>query len=59
MKKVFLFFVITMMTTMAMAQQKVAILETVDKAQDVSYGVKLLLRSSLTAAILVSFYWGK
>lgn len=33
------------------AQQKVAILETVDKAQNVSYGVKLLLRSSLTSAI--------
>ena len=35
----------------AIAQQKVAILETVDKAQNVSYGVKLLLRGSLTAAI--------
>lgn len=35
----------------AMAQKKVAILETVDKDQKVSYGVKLLLRSSLTRAI--------
>ena len=33
------------------AQMKVAILETVDKAQNVSYGIKLLLRSSLTTAI--------
>ena len=40
-----------MMAFTAMAQQKVAILETVDKAENVSYGVKLLLRSSLTAAI--------
>lgn len=51
MKKVTLFLAITMMTMMTMAQQKVAILETVDKAQNVSYGVKLLLRSSLTSAI--------
>ena len=40
-----------MMTVVSMAQMKVAILETVDKAGNVSYGVKLLLRSSLTAAI--------
>ncbi|MBO7469595.1 MAG: hypothetical protein J6T81_05640, partial [Bacteroidales bacterium] len=40
-----------MLTLVAMAQQKVAILETVDKAQNISYGKKLLLRSSLTTAI--------
>lgn len=51
MKKVTLFLAVMMMAMTAMAQQKVAILETVDKAQNVSYGVKLLLRSSLTSAI--------
>lgn len=51
MKKILLFFAITSMALTTMAQQKVAILETVDKAQNVSYGVKLLLRSSLTSAI--------
>lgn len=33
------------------AQYKVAILETVDKAQELRYGLKLLVRSSLTTAI--------
>ncbi len=51
MKKILSFFAITAMALTTMAQQKVAILETVDKAQNVSYGVKLLLRSSLTSAI--------
>lgn len=51
MKKQTLFFAVMMMAMTAMAQQKVAILETVDKAQNVSYGVKLLLRSCLTSAI--------
>lgn len=51
MKKTTFFFAVMMMTMTAMAQQKVAILETVDKAQNVSYGVKLLLRSCLTSAI--------
>lgn len=51
MKKVVLFLAVAAMAMTTMAQQKVAILETVDKAQNVSYGVKLLLRSSLTAAI--------
>lgn len=51
MKKVTLFLAVMMMAITAMAQQKVAILETVDKAQNVNYGVKLLLRSSLTSAI--------
>lgn len=51
MKKALCILAVMTMATMAMAQQKVAILETVDKAQNVSYGVKLLLRSSLTSAI--------
>ena len=51
MKKTTIFFAVMMMAAVAMAQQKVAILETVDKAENVSYGVKLLLRSSLTSAI--------
>lgn len=51
MKKTTMFFAVMMMAAVAMAQQKVAILETVDKAENVSYGVKLLLRSSLTSAI--------
>ncbi len=51
MKKMTMLFVAMMVAAMAMAQQKVAILETVDKAENVSYGVKLLLRSSLTSAI--------
>ena len=40
-----------MLTGIASAQLKVAILEPVDRAQNVSYGIKLLLRSSLTSAI--------
>lgn len=51
MKKTTIFFAVMIMAAVAMAQQKVAILETVDKAENVSYGVKLLLRSSLTSAI--------
>lgn len=51
MKKMTMLFAAMMVVTMAMGQQKVAILETVDKAENVSYGVKLLLRSSLTSAI--------
>ena len=40
------------LTALAMqAQLRVAILEPVDKAQNVSYAVKLMLRSSLTTAI--------
>ena len=52
MKRILSLLIITLaLPISALAQQKVAILETVDKAQNVSYGVKLLLRSSLTAAI--------
>lgn len=51
MKKVLLYFAVTMMMVTAMAQEKVAILEVVDKANEINYGVKLLLRSSLTTAI--------
>ncbi len=51
MKKTVLLLMSLFLTGMMYAQQKVAILETVDKAQNVSYGVKLLLRSSLTSAI--------
>ena len=40
-----------MMAVTTMAQQKVAILETVDKSGKIGYGIKLLLRSSLTSAI--------
>lgn len=50
--KKFTFFLAVILTAMAaMAQEKVAILETVDKAGDIPYGIKLLLRSSLTTAI--------
>lgn len=51
MKKTLSIIAIIMLSFAAMAQQKVAILETVDKAQNISYGKKLLLRSSLTTAI--------
>ena len=51
MKKTLCIISVMMLTLVAMAQQKVAILETVDKAQNISYGKKLLLRSSLTTAI--------
>ena len=51
MKKIMFFLAVLMMATIAMAQEKVAILETVDKAGDIPYGIKLLLRSSLTSAI--------
>ena len=51
MKKVLLFLAVTMIAFTAMAQEKVAILEVVDKTGEVNYGVKLLLRSSLTTAI--------
>lgn len=51
MKKTLCIIAVMMLTLVAMAQQKVAILETVDKAQNISYGKKLLLRSSLTTAI--------
>lgn len=51
MKRTLFIIAVMMMTVTALAQQKVAILETVDKNQNISYGVKLLLRSSLTTAI--------
>ena len=51
MKKTVLLLVGLLLCGIVYAQQKVAILETVDKAGNVSYGVKLLLRSSLTSAI--------
>lgn len=51
MKKLLLFFAVAAITMTTMAQQKVAILETVDKSGEISYGVKFLLRSSLTTAI--------
>jgi len=53
MKKLFVFALLAMLSVFAMAQnaKKVAILETVDKENKVSYGVKLQLRSSLTYAI--------
>ena len=50
--KKFTFLLAVLLTAMtAMAQEKVAILETVDKSGNVPYGIKLLLRSSLTTAI--------
>lgn len=51
MRKIVLLLVGLLLSCIVYAQQKVAILETVDKAGNVSYGVKLLLRSSLTSAI--------
>ncbi|MBO7489580.1 MAG: hypothetical protein J6T88_04810 [Bacteroidales bacterium] len=51
MKKVIIFSILSLLALTLQAQKKVAILETVDKDQNVSYGVKLLLRSSLTTAI--------
>lgn len=51
MKRTILFVATLLVASIAHAQLKVAILETVDKAENVSYGVKLLLRSSLTSAI--------
>lgn len=51
MKKITFFLAVLMMAVTAMAQEKIAILETVDKAGDIPYGIKLLLRSSLTTAI--------
>lgn len=51
MKKLFCIIAIMMLASGVMAQKKVAILETVDRAQNIGYGVKLLLRSSLTTAI--------
>lgn len=52
MKKLLLFTALIMISATIMAQnKKVAILETVDKENKVSYGIKLQLRSSLTYAI--------
>lgn len=51
MKKIVLFFAVFVLSMTAMAQEKVAILETVDKSGTLPYGIKLLLRSSLTSAI--------
>lgn len=52
MKRSILFCMMCLMALVMQAQPlKVAILEPVDKAQNVSYAVKLLLRSSLTTAI--------
>ena len=51
MKKTIVIIILLISAFVADAQIKVAILEPVDKAQNVNYGVKLLLRSSLTAAI--------
>ena len=51
MKKVFLFLFVAVMSMSAMAQKKVAILETVDKSGEISYAIKMMLRNSLTIAI--------
>lgn len=51
MKRILLFLAVAAMAMTSMAQEKVAILETVDKAGNIPYGIKLLLRSSLTTAI--------
>lgn len=51
MKKTLCLLATMVMSIAAMAQYQVAILETVDKAQDVKRGVKLLLRSTLATAI--------
>lgn len=51
MKKTLCALAALMMSLTALAQYQVAILETVDKAQDVKRGVKLLLRSTLATAI--------
>ena len=51
MKKVFLFLIVAVMSMSAMAQKKVAILETVDKSGEISYAIKMMLRNSLTIAI--------
>ncbi|MBR6843483.1 MAG: hypothetical protein IKM79_00120 [Bacteroidales bacterium] len=51
MKRLIIIFA-ALLPLIATAQQlKVAILEPVDKEQDINYGVKLLLRSSITTAI--------
>ena len=39
------------MSMSAMAQKKVAILETVDRSGEISYAIKMMLRNSLTIAI--------
>lgn len=51
MKKTLCLLASMIMSIAAIAQYQVAILETVDKAQDVKRGVKLLLRSTLATAI--------
>lgn len=51
MKKVFLFLIVAVMSVTAMAQKKVAILETVDKTGEIGYAIKMMLRNSLTMAI--------
>lgn len=51
MKKVLLFLAVAVMSMTAMAQKKVAILETVDKSGEISYAIKMMLRNSLTMAI--------
>ncbi|MBO7489721.1 MAG: hypothetical protein J6T88_05530 [Bacteroidales bacterium] len=51
MKKTIIFCFLCLAAVTMKAQLRVAILEPVDKAQNVSYAVKFLLRSSLTTAI--------
>lgn len=51
MKKAIIFCILFLAAMTMQAQLRVAILEPVDKAQNVSYAVKFLLRSSLTTAI--------
>lgn len=52
MKKLFLFLLTVVLSVSALAQtRKVAILETVDRQNQITYGVKLMLRSYLAEAI--------
>lgn len=52
MKKLFLFMLTGLLSVSAMAQtRKVAILETVDRQNQITYGVKLMLRSYLAEAV--------
>ena len=52
MKKLFLFLLTVVLSVSALAQtRKVAILETVDRQNQITYGVKLMLRSYLAEAV--------
>ena len=52
MKKLFLFMLTVVLSVSALAQtRKVAILETVDRQNQITYGVKLMLRSYLAEAV--------